>query len=96
MIIKKNKKGNNKKDYSDSEIEQKSFSNEERASLSFKERQERRRGDRRRGYRRIDDRNIISKAHEEAINIKEKAAKEGFEHGLKQLRLEVTKISEMD
>ncbi len=38
--------------------------------------------DRRRGYRRIEDRHLISKAHEEARRIKEKAFEEGFEKGL--------------
>lgn len=47
-------------------------------------REERRRGDRRRGYKRIDDRDLISKAHEEANSIKELAAKEGYEKGLMQ------------
>ena len=53
-------------------------------NIDFKQRQERRRGDRRRGFRRIDDRNLISRAKEEAIAIKEAAAKEGYEEGLKQ------------
>ena len=35
-------------------------------NIDFKQRQERRRGDRRRGFRRIDDRNLISRAREEA------------------------------
>jgi flagellar assembly protein FliH len=48
----------------------------------LKERQERRRGDRRRGYRRTDDRNLISRAQEEANAIKESASGEGFEYGL--------------
>lgn len=45
-------------------------------------REERRRGDRRRGYRRIDDRNLISRAHEEANAIREMSAREGFEYGV--------------
>ncbi|NLF83586.1 MAG: hypothetical protein GX568_06350 [Candidatus Gastranaerophilales bacterium] len=48
----------------------------------IRERQERRRGDRRRGYRRIEDRNLISRAQEEANAIKESAIREGFEYGL--------------
>ena len=40
-------------------------------NIDFSQRQERRRGDRRRGYRRIDDRNLISRAQEEAEMIKE-------------------------
>lgn len=46
------------------------------------ERFERRRGDRRRGYRRVDDRNLISRAEEEAKVIKENAGREGFNQGL--------------
>lgn len=46
------------------------------------ERFERRRGDRRRGYRRVDDRNLISRAEEEAKVIKENASREGFNQGL--------------
>ena len=42
-------------------------------NIDFKQRQERRRGDRRRGFRRIDDRNLISRAREEAQAIKEVA-----------------------
>lgn len=49
---------------------------------TIRERQERRRGDRRRGYRRTEDRNLISRAQEEANAIKESAIREGFEHGL--------------
>ncbi len=58
----------------------------------IKERQERRRGDRRRGYRRVDDRNIISRAHEEANSIRENAAKEGFEYGLNQANDEISQL----
>lgn len=50
--------------------------------VDFNQRAERRRGDRRRGYRRIDDRNLVSRAQQEAISIKEQASKEGYEKGL--------------
>lgn len=60
----------------------------------FKERQERRRGDRRRGYRRVDDRNLISRAHEEASSIKEKAAGEGFEYGIKQSKEQLVTLNQ--
>ncbi|MEM0950745.1 MAG: FliH/SctL family protein [Cyanobacteria bacterium P01_H01_bin.74] len=40
--------------------------------------------DRRRAYRRIEDKTLISKAHEEANAIREKAELEGFEAGLTQ------------
>lgn len=59
----------------------------------IKERQERRRGDRRRGYRRTEDRNLISRAHEEANAIKESAAKEGFEYGLSISKEELKKLN---
>lgn len=51
-------------------------------NIDFSQRQERRRGDRRRGYRRIDDRNLISRAQEEAGTIKDSAATEGYKEGL--------------
>ncbi len=44
--------------------------------------QERRRSDRRRGYRRVEDKNVISKAHDEANAIRENAYQEGFDQGL--------------
>ncbi len=53
-------------------------------NIDFKQRNERRRGDRRRGFRRIDDRNLISRAREEADAIREAAAKEGYQAGLSQ------------
>ena len=53
-------------------------------NIDFSQRQERRRGDRRRGYRRIDDRNLISRAQEEAGTIKESSSKEGYKAGLEQ------------
>jgi flagellar assembly protein FliH len=44
------------------------------------------RSDRRRGYRRIEDKNLISKAYEEANAIRENAQAQGFEEGLAQAR----------
>lgn len=61
-------------------------------NIDFKQRQERRRGDRRRGFRRIDDRNLISRAREEAQNIKEAAAKEGYQYGLSQARADLEDV----
>jgi flagellar assembly protein FliH len=61
-------------------------------NIDFKQRQERRRGDRRRGFRRIDDRNLISRAREEANNIKEAAAKEGYEEGLSQAKEDIEEV----
>ena len=57
--------------------------------IDFTQRQERRRGDRRRGYRRIDDRNLISRAQEEADQIKESAAKEGYRAGLEEAKEDI-------
>lgn len=68
----------------------------EQAGLSramIRERQERRRGDRRRGYRRLDDRNIISRAQEEANTIREIASKEGFEHSASLYKEEIEKLN---
>ena len=61
-------------------------------NIDFKQRQERRRGDRRRGFRRIDDRNLISRAREEAQNIKEAAAKEGYQDGLVQAKSDIEEV----
>lgn len=62
--------------------------------IDFTQRQERRRGDRRRGYRRIDDRNLISRAQEEADQIKESAAKEGYRAGLEEARNDIIALRE--
>lgn len=53
-------------------------------TIDFTQRQERRRGSRRRGYRRIDDRNLVSRAHEESENIKKSAFEEGYRLGLEK------------
>ena len=61
-------------------------------NIDFKQRQERRRGDRRRGFRRIDDRNLISRAREEAQNIKEAAAKEGYQEGIASAKADLAEV----
>ena len=61
-------------------------------NINFAQRQERRRGDRRRGYRRIDDRNLISRAQEEAGTIKDIAAKEGYNAGLEQAKDDIQQL----
>lgn len=61
------------------EVEEEEFDFDE---IDFSQRQERRRGDRRRGYRRIDDRNLVSRAQEEAMSIKENSIKEGYFEGI--------------
>lgn len=52
--------------------------------IDFTQRKERRTGNRRRGYRRIDDRNLVSRAQEEAVQIKQSAYQEGYNAGLQQ------------
>lgn len=64
------------------------------SNIEFKERSERRRGDRRRGYRRIDERTLVSRAQEEAQNIRELASKEGYKNGLQEARADVAKLKE--
>ena len=63
-------------------------------NIDFKQRQERRRGDRRRGFRRIDDRNLISRAREEADAIRESAAKEGYQEGLEAAKEDLEEIKD--
>lgn len=63
-------------------------------NIDFKQRQERRRGDRRRGFRRIDDRNLISRAREEADTIKEAAAKEGYQAGIEAAKSDIAQLKE--
>ena len=63
-------------------------------NIDFKQRQERRRGDRRRGFRRGDDRNLISRAREEADNIREAASKEGYEYGLQSAKADIAQMKE--
>lgn len=61
-------------------------------NIDFTQRQERRRGDRRRGYRRIDDRNLISRAQEEAGTIRDNAAKEGYKAGFEKAQSEIEQV----
>lgn len=63
-------------------------------NIDFKQRQERRKGDRRRGFRRVDDRNLISRAREEADAIREYAVKEGYQAGMEQASEELQQIRE--
>ncbi len=51
-------------------------------NIKFEPREERREGTRRRGYRRTQDRNLLSRAQQEALSIKEAAKQEGYEEGL--------------
>ena len=63
-------------------------------SIDFKERIERRRGDRRRGYRRIDERSLVSRAQQEAHNIKELASREGYNNGLERAKTDIDNLKE--
>ncbi len=58
-------------------------------NIDFSQRQERRKGDRRRGFRRVDDRNLVSRAREEADAIREAAMKEGYQVGLEQAQADI-------
>lgn len=58
-------------------------------NIDFEQRQERRRGSRRRGYRRIDDRNLVSRAQEEADTIEKSAFEEGYRKGLEQAEADI-------
>lgn len=53
-----------------------------------------RRHDRRREYRRVEDRGLISKAHEEANAIRENARNQGFEEGLDRARESIDALRE--
>lgn len=106
MIIKKNKKTDLGINQQEADIERNNNVNslepqvgEEKEidlfsldNIDFKQRQERRRGDRRRGFRRIDDRNLISRAKEEANAIKKASAKEGYEEGLRAAKDDIEQI----
>lgn len=102
MIIKKNKKQiENQKPVEKTSNEQVQNSTEELNNdlvfdineIDFNSRIERRQGDRRRGYRRIDDRSLVSRAQQEAINIKENAKAEGYKEGLNNARQDISKLA---
>ena len=98
MIIKKNK--NQNKNLSEN-IEQKEQESKELSEelvfdvneIDFNSRIERRQGDRRRGYRRIDDRSLVSRAQQEAINIKENAKTQGYEEGIAKAQNDISKLA---
>lgn len=80
------------KPISESKIEEEKIDLFDLDNIDFSQRQERRRGDRRRGYRRIDDRNLISRAQEEAGTIRDSAAQEGYKAGMEQAQAEIEKV----
>ena len=61
-------------------------------NIDFVQRRERRRGDRRRGYRRIDDRNLVSRAQQEAGTIRDSAATEGYKAGLERANQDIQQM----
>lgn len=97
MIIKKRIEQVNKELVKEQSSEKTKFEEEkidlfDLDNINFAQRQERRRGDRRRGYRRIDDRNLISRAQEEAGLIKDSAAKEGYKAGIEQAKDDIQQM----
>lgn len=97
MIIKKrveqsNKTAKTEKASKDSQVKEEKFDIFDLDNIDFSQRQERRRGDRRRGFRRIDDRNLISRAQEEAGTIKDIAAKDGYKAGLEQAKEDIQQM----
>lgn len=105
MIIKKKRKisvdegveqlvPNQSREEVDSEQNEKDIDLFDLDNIDFKQRQERRKGDRRRGFRRIDDRNLISRAKEEANSIREAAAKEGYQRGLQDAAEDIQRVRE--
>ena len=61
-------------------------------NIQFEQREERREGTRRRGYRRSQDRNIVTRAQQDAISIREIAKKDGYNDGLKQSKQDLEDI----
>lgn len=99
MIIKKrneliNKKNINEPPKAETQPEEDKIDLFDLDNINFSQRQERRRGDRRRGYRRIDDRNLISRAQEEAGLIKDSAAKEGYKAGIEQAKGDIQQVKD--
>ena len=104
MIIKKNKKqtqgveqevgAEQQEQDNSSEIKPEEIDLFDLDNIDFKQRNERRRGDRRRGFRRIDDRNLISRAREEADAIRENAAKDGYQAGLDMAREDLSMMKD--
>ena len=97
MIIKKKKQQLEEVPAQDSpeqqiEEEEKTIDLFDLDNIDFSQRNERRRGDRRRGFRRIDDRNLISRAKEEAEAIREAAAKEGYQDGINKAKEDINEL----
>lgn len=63
-------------------------------NIKFEQREERREGTRRRGYRRSQDRNIVTRAQQDAISIRDVARREGYNDGLKKAESDLNEIKE--
>lgn len=63
-------------------------------NIDFSQRSENRRGSRRRGFRRIDDRNLVSRAKEEAEEIRKNAYNEGYKSGIDQAENDINNLQE--
>ena len=102
MIIKKNKKQDNQYNNQEKSAKKQNVEKEELNTdlvfdindIDFNSRIERRQGDRRRGYRRIDDRSLVSRAQQEAINIKDNAKIEGYQEGLKNAEQDISNLTD--
>jgi len=51
-----------------------------------------RRSDRRRDYRRIEDKELVTRAQQEAVHIKQRAREEGLQQGLEQVQGELAEL----
>lgn len=104
MIIKKNKKQTQGIENTSKEFTQENNNTPELKveeidlfdldNIDFKQRNERRKGDRRRGFRRIDDRNLISRAREEAEAIRENASQDGYQAGLEMAKEDILMLKD--
>lgn len=97
MIIKKRtetvlKKDIDEKPSAETKTEEEKINLFDLDNINFAQRQERRSGNRRRGYRRIDDRNLISRAQEEAGTIRDNAAKEGYNAGIEKAQGDIMQL----
>ena len=61
--------------------------------IAFEQREERREGSRRRGYRRTSDRMILTRAQEEAVNIRNEAYKEGYQKGIQTAQQQLEELN---
>jgi len=93
-IKENNKQPENKEPAAKSKEEKKKNNNLDFSldNIKFEQRQERREGSRRRGYRRTQDRNIISRAQEDAKSIKEQAKQDGYKEGIENAKKELEEL----